>query len=41
MLSQANILDLYYKIDRKKTKLDNECLTIYTINIQIIIIIYD
>ncbi len=28
MLTQANILDLYYKIDRKKTKLDDECLTI-------------
>tara|TARA_B100000963_G_scaffold346598_1_gene351988 strand:- start:663 stop:1505 length:843 start_codon:yes stop_codon:yes gene_type:complete len=28
MLSQANILDLYYKIDRKTTKLDEDCLTI-------------
>ena len=28
MLSQAKILDLYYKIDRKTTKLDEDCLTI-------------
>ena len=28
MLSHANILDLYYKIDRKKTKLDDECLKV-------------
>lgn len=28
MLSHANLFDIYYKVDRKSTKLDNECLTL-------------